>query len=56
MLEACQTAKEIQDLSRMCKETFNLIAESKKPIVAAIMGQCLGAGLEVCNVGPLGVY
>ncbi|CAD5121981.1 DgyrCDS10432 [Dimorphilus gyrociliatus] len=46
MLESCKTAEEIQHLSRICKGTFNEIAESKKPIVAAIMGQCLGAGLE----------
>ncbi|CAJ0964156.1 unnamed protein product, partial [Mesorhabditis belari] len=43
-------AKDVADAERMSSEgqkQFARLAESKKPIVAAIMGSCLGGGLEL---------
>jgi len=34
-------------ISRMGQETMDMISASKKPVVAAISGSCLGGGLEV---------
>lgn len=47
MIEACKTKEEVVELSRKGQEAFQKIADSKKPVVAAIMGSCLGGGLEV---------
>jgi len=47
MLERCKSAQEIEELSRGGHEFLNRIANSPKPVVAAIMGSCLGGGLEV---------
>ncbi|KAK3089072.1 hypothetical protein FSP39_000564 [Pinctada imbricata] len=47
MLSACQSAEEIQSLSENGQKFFAQIEASKKPVVAAIMGSCLGGGLEV---------
>jgi len=32
-----------------CQDLLMEIEKSKKPFVAAIMGSCLGGGLEVCS-------
>lgn len=47
MIEACKTKEEVVELSRKGQEAFQKIEDSKKPVVAAIMGSCLGGGLEV---------
>jgi enoyl-CoA hydratase/long-chain 3-hydroxyacyl-CoA dehydrogenase len=47
MLEKCRTAEEVTKLSREGQEMLFAIEGSKKPIVAAIQGACLGGGLEV---------
>ena len=46
MIEACKTADEAQRLSRECQEFLQRVEDSSKPVVAAIMGPCLGGGLE----------
>ncbi|TRY78885.1 hypothetical protein TCAL_04226 [Tigriopus californicus] len=47
MLEKCQTVEDGQRISQSCQEFLNQVESSPKPIVAAIMGPCLGGGLEV---------
>ena len=47
MIESCKTKEEVYELSRNGQEIFNKLEKSKKPIVSAIMGPCLGGGLEV---------
>ncbi|XP_013781098.1 trifunctional enzyme subunit alpha, mitochondrial-like [Limulus polyphemus] len=47
MLEACQTTEEVQKLSKEGQNMLQELENSNKPIVAAIMGSCLGGGLEV---------
>lgn len=47
MLEACKTKEEISTLSKAGQDMLLEIEKSQKPIVAAIMGTCLGGGLEV---------
>lgn len=47
MIENCKTAAEVEELSGACHDILNRVEKSKKPIVAAIMGSCLGGGLEV---------
>lgn len=47
MLQKCVTEKDGYDISKTGQQILNNIAESKKPIVAAIQGGCLGGGLEV---------
>lgn len=47
MLEKLQTKEEVTAISRSGQKILDNIANSKKPIVAAIMGSCLGGGLEV---------
>ncbi|XP_035214897.1 trifunctional enzyme subunit alpha, mitochondrial-like [Stegodyphus dumicola] len=47
MLQACKSKEEITSLSKQGKELLLEIENSKKPVVAAIMGTCLGGGLEV---------
>ena len=46
MIESCKTAEEAQRLSRECQEFLQRVEDSSKPVVAAIMGPCLGGGLE----------
>ena len=47
MLQACTSAAEIEELSGNGHRFLDLIEKSQKPVVAAIMGPCLGGGLEV---------
>lgn len=47
MIESCKTKEEIYQLSKMGQDVFNKLEKSKKPIVSAIMGPCLGGGFEV---------
>ncbi|XP_055948453.1 trifunctional enzyme subunit alpha, mitochondrial-like [Argiope bruennichi] len=47
MLQACKTKEEICTLSKAGQDVLMQIEKSEKPIVSAIMGTCLGGGLEV---------
>uniref|UniRef100_A0A131XJK8 Trifunctional enzyme subunit alpha, mitochondrial n=1 Tax=Hyalomma excavatum TaxID=257692 RepID=A0A131XJK8_9ACAR len=47
MLDKCKSAAEGARLSREAQELVQKLEDSRKPIVAAIMGSCLGGGLEV---------
>lgn len=47
MLKQCKTPEDATKLSKEGQEFFDLIERSQKPIVSAIMGQCLGGGLEL---------
>jgi enoyl-CoA hydratase/long-chain 3-hydroxyacyl-CoA dehydrogenase len=47
MISDCKTKEEIYNLSKMGQKIFDQMEKSKKPIVSAIMGPCLGGGLEV---------
>jgi enoyl-CoA hydratase/long-chain 3-hydroxyacyl-CoA dehydrogenase len=50
MLESLKTAQEVTAVSHTGQNIMGLIEKSKKPIVAAIMGSCLGGGLEVIHL------
>ncbi|XP_033100715.1 trifunctional enzyme subunit alpha, mitochondrial-like [Anneissia japonica] len=47
MIESCKSAEEVTELSRAGQNLLQLVEDSKKPVVAAISGTCLGGGLEV---------
>lgn len=47
MLQACKSSQEVEELSRRGQTLLQELENSKKPVVAAIMGSCLGGGLEV---------
>lgn len=47
MLEACQTAEDATLISHGGQLMFERLERSRKPIVAAISGVCLGGGLEL---------
>lgn len=47
MLNKCTTFDEVHDISRSGQAILQAIEDSKKPVVAGIMGSCLGGGLEV---------
>lgn len=47
MIEACKTAEEVEALSTGCQEMLQRMESGPKPVVAAIMGSCLGGGLEM---------
>ncbi|KAK5646424.1 hypothetical protein RI129_004888 [Pyrocoelia pectoralis] len=46
MLGKCKSAAEVINLSKVGQDVLGAIENSKKPIVAAIQGSCLGGGLE----------
>ncbi|MDP2340581.1 MAG: 3-hydroxyacyl-CoA dehydrogenase NAD-binding domain-containing protein [Deltaproteobacteria bacterium] len=47
MVQACTTAEQVEKLSRDLQAQLLKMEQSKKPVVAAIHGSCLGGGLEV---------
>lgn len=47
MIEKCKTIEEVRTISKNGQNMFQRIENSKKPIVAAINGSCLGGGLEL---------
>lgn len=47
MLQKCKTAEEAANISSEAQKMFAKMENSKKPIVAAINGVCLGGGLEL---------
>lgn len=47
MLQACRTAEEVHTISQDGQKMLMQVENSTKPVVAAIMGACLGGGLEV---------
>ena len=47
MLDACQSAKEAEELAIRGQQVFNRIGKLKFPVVSAIHGVCLGGGLEL---------
>jgi len=47
MIESCKTKEEIYELSTSGQKIFASLESSKKPIISAIMGPCLGGGFEV---------
>lgn len=47
MLQACSTFEEVHKISQDAQKVLNEVQYSTKPVVAAIMGACLGGGLEV---------
>uniref|UniRef100_A0A1I8JDX9 Trifunctional enzyme subunit alpha, mitochondrial n=1 Tax=Macrostomum lignano TaxID=282301 RepID=A0A1I8JDX9_9PLAT len=47
MLASCKSAAEVTQLSKAGQADLQALEDCKKPVVAAIMGQCLGGGLEV---------
>lgn len=48
MLASAKNRDELFKISRNAQDLMNQIEQSKKPIVAAIAGSCLGGGFEVC--------
>ncbi len=47
MIQSCKTKEEIYELSKFGQSVFDKLQASKKPVVSAIMGPCLGGGFEV---------
>jgi len=47
MLQACKSVEEVTKLSSEGQVVMQMIEDSQKPVVAAIMGSCMGGGLEV---------
>lgn len=47
MIQNFKTEDDGYKISKDCHRILNEIAGSKKPVVAAIQGTCLGGGLEV---------
>lgn len=47
MLQACRTFEEVYQISQEGQNMLSQVERSTKPVVAAIMGACLGGGLEV---------
>lgn len=56
MLQACRTAEEVHKISRDGQNMLYGVENSSKPIVAAIMGACLGGGLEVRVIILINIY
>ena len=46
ILFRCKSAEEATALSKGCQDFLFDVEKSSKPVVAAIMGSCLGGGLE----------
>lgn len=47
MLQSCKDEQSVYKISKDGQQILKKISESKKPIIAAIQGSCLGGGLEV---------
>lgn len=47
MLQSCRSAEEVHKISKDGQNMLQKVERSSKPVVAAIMGACLGGGLEV---------
>ncbi len=47
MLESATTRDALLKISRHGQDVMNQIEQSKKPVVAAVAGSCLGGGFEV---------
>lgn len=47
MLQKVKNEQEAYEISKSCHKILDTIAGSRKPVVAAIQGTCLGGGLEV---------
>ncbi|KAK0429220.1 hypothetical protein QR680_011258 [Steinernema hermaphroditum] len=47
MLQKTNSIEEATEISRDAQTYFERIEQSKKPVVAAIMGTCMGAGVEI---------
>ena len=47
MIQSCKTEEEVYELSKAGQKIFEGIENSKKPVISAIMGPCLGGGFEV---------
>uniref|UniRef100_A0A915HLX5 Trifunctional enzyme subunit alpha, mitochondrial n=1 Tax=Romanomermis culicivorax TaxID=13658 RepID=A0A915HLX5_ROMCU len=47
MLAKCKTAEEVTALSKAGQDFYSKIEKSSKPIVAAVMGTCMGGGAEL---------
>lgn len=47
MLQSLKDEQSVYKVSKDGQQILNKIEESKKPIIAAIQGSCLGGGLEV---------
>ena len=50
MLGKAESVAAGTEISRSGQKILGMIADSKKPIVAAISGSCLGGGLEVSRI------
>lgn len=46
-LKKCQTAAEAQAIAKGGQDYFMRLEKFKKPVVAGIMGPCMGGGLEL---------
>ncbi|MDG3088737.1 fatty acid oxidation complex subunit alpha FadJ [Vibrio hannami] len=47
MLDACESAKEAEELAARGQQVFGRVSALKFPVVSAIHGVCLGGGLEM---------
>lgn len=47
MLDSCKTKEDASKLSKNGQDMLNLLEASKKPVVAAINGSCMGLGAEL---------
>lgn len=47
MIEQCKTAEDATRIAEEGQQIFHRLEQSKKPIVAAINGSCLGGGFEL---------